>query len=252
MVHAAPEVGRNLQDHIDYTANQRLNAPGLLGFGLRALLAALASLPAYRHGRGLLTSNVSEAGGFVCSGPEVTRPDLQFHFCTAIVDDHARRIHLSTGIALHVCVLRPESRGEVRLVSPDPRRPPEIDPRFLTAPSDMTLLVKGARLAHRILASPSLARFGGKLLYGTGEEDDAGLRALIRAHADTIYHPVGTCRMGADAASVVDPALKVRGVEGLRVADASIMPKLVSGNTQAPSAMIGEKAAELIGGAWHE
>lgn len=252
VVHAAPEVGRNLQDHIDYTANQRLNAPGLLGFGPRALLAALASLPAYRHGRGLLTSNVAEAGGFVCSGPEVTRPDLQFHFCTAIVDDHARRIHLSTGIALHVCVLRPESRGEVRLVSPDPRPPPEIDPRFLTAPSDMTLLVKGARLAHRILAAPSLARFGGKLLYGTGEEDDAGLRALIRAHADTIYHPVGTCRMGADAASVVDPALKVRGVEGLRVADASIMPKLVSGNTQAPSAMIGEKAADLIRGAWHE
>lgn len=248
VVHASPEVGCNLQDHLDYTANLRLNAPGLLSFGPRGLFAALANLPAYRNGRGLLTSNVAEAGGFVCSGPEVERPDLQFHFCTAIVDDHARRMQLSTGIALHVCVLRPESRGDVRLASPDPRRPPAIDPRFLTAPEDMELLVKGVRLAHRILAAPALARFGGKLLYGTGQEDDAGLRALIRAHADTIYHPVGICRMGADAASVVDPALKVRGVDGLRVADASIMPKLVSGNTQAPCAMIGEKAADLING----
>lgn len=250
VVRAAPDVGRHLQDHLDYTANTLFDAPGLLGFGLRAMLRTAAALPAYRHGRGLLSSNVAEGGGFVRSAPDEERPDLQFHFCTAVVDDHARRLTRAMGAALHVCVLRPESRGTIRLASPDPAAAPLIDPCYLSAPGDMERLVRGVRIVHRILAAPPLARYGGRLLHGTGEEDEAGLRALIRAHADTIYHPVGTCRMGADAASVVDPALRVRGVAGLRVADASIMPTLVSGNTQAPSAMIGEKAADLIlGGA---
>jgi choline dehydrogenase-like flavoprotein len=123
---------------------------------------------------------------------------------------------------------------------------PLIDPGFLTAPQDMDLLLEGARIVHRILAAPALARHRGRPLHGTGDEEGEALRALIRAHADTIYHPVGTCRMGVDANAVVDPRLRVRDVRGLRVADASIMPTLVSGNTEAPSAMIGEMAARFV------
>lgn len=242
----APGVGGNLQDHLDYTANLVFEAPGLLGYGPRALGRALRAFPACLGGSGLLTSNVAEAGGFLRATPGATRPDIQLHFCIAIVDDHGRRIRWQSGAALHVCLLRPESRGEITLASPNPDVAPRIDPRFLSAPADLDGLVRGARIVHRILGAPALARYGGRLLHGSGDEDDEGVRALIRAHADTIYHPVGTCRMGADPGSVVDPALRVRGVTMLRVADASIMPTLVSGNTQAPSAMIGEKAADLI------
>jgi choline dehydrogenase-like flavoprotein len=134
----------------------------------------------------------------------------------------------------------------VTLASADMRDAPRIDPAFLQAQEDVDTLLRGARVIRRILAAPSLAQFGGTELHSRGVESDEALTALIRARADTIYHPVGTCRMGSDAKSVVDTALKVRGVEGLRVVDASIMPTLIGGNTNAPSMMIGEKAADLI------
>jgi len=243
----APEVGEHLQDHIDYTANLRARAEGLFGMNPATLARMVASAGAYRRrGEGMLTSNAAEAGGFIRNRPDVARPDLQLHFSIGMVDDHNRRMHLSTGMALHVCVLRPASRGRVRLAQADIAAAPLIDPNFLSAPEDMELLVEGARAARRILAAPALAAYGARPLHGTGTEDDAGLRALIRAHADTIYHPAGTCRMGADEGAVVDPQLRVRGVEGLRVADASVMPTLISGNTEAPSAMIGEMAATFV------
>ena len=247
VLHDAPDVGEHLQDHIDYTANVRIRARGLLGMNPVALARIAGSIGAFRrHGEGMLSSNAAEAGGFIKSRPQLDRPDLQLHLCIGMVDDHNRRMHLATGIALHACVLRPASRGCVRLAGATVEVAPLIDPNFLSAPEDMDLLVEAAGIVQRILDAPALSAYRGRPLYGNGKEDEAGLRALIRAHADTIYHPVGTCRMGADTRAVVDPRLRVRGVENLRVADASIMPTLVSGNTQAPSAMIGERAAAFV------
>ena len=247
VVHDLMGVGQNLQDHIDYTISARSAASGLFGVSGATAIGGIRDLyPWMRKGRGMLTTNVAEAGGFVKSDPNLSRPDLQLHFCLGVVDDHNRKIHLGRGYSLHVCALRPYSRGELRLRSADMRDAPVIDPRFLSDPRDMDTLLAGARISQRIIAAPALARLKGRPIYGTGQDDDDTLRQLIRDHADTIYHPVGTCRMGSDAASVVDPQLRVRGVAGLRIADASIMPPLVSGNTQAPTAMIGEKAADLI------
>ncbi len=250
VVHDAPDVGANLQDHCDYVANLRAKGPGLFGYTLGTLgtLVRGAGLLVdfVRHERGMLTSNVAEAGGFIKSRPDLDRPDLQLHFCIGFVDHHGRKLRFTTGMSLHVCGLRPKSRGSVRLAGPDVATAPLIDPNFLSDPDDLETLVRGVEIVQRILAQPALARYGGKYIYGTGRDDPAALRALIRERADTIYHPVGTCRMGGDEHSVVDPTLRVRGVEGLRVADASIMPLLVSGNTQAPSATIGEKATDMI------
>jgi choline dehydrogenase-like flavoprotein len=199
-----------------------------------------------RHGRGMLSSNVAEAGGFLKSWPTLTRPDLQLHFCAAIVDDHNRHMHWGHGYSLHVCVLRPHSRGAVTLAGADARTAPVIDPRFFSDARDLDLLVDGVKMARRILDAPSLALHGGAELYTHARQSDAQLRQTIAGHADTIYHPVATCRMGGDARSVVDPQLRVRGVSGLRIVDASVMPTLIGGNTNAPTVMIGERAAELI------
>ncbi|OUL86322.1 GMC family oxidoreductase, partial [Paraburkholderia hospita] len=166
--------------------------------------------------------------------------------CTALVDDHNRHMHWGHGYSLHVCVLRPHSRGSVTLASSDAREAPVIDPAFLSDPRDLDLLVEGVHLSRRILDAPSLALCGGRELYTRHGQTDAELRATIAAHADTIYHPVSTCRMGGDERSVVDTQLRVRGVTGLRVVDASVMPTLIGGNTNAPTVMIGERAADFI------
>ncbi len=247
VVQDAPDVGTNLQDHCDYVANLIAKGPGLFGLALPMLTTGPAEIASFlRRGSGLLTSNAAEAGGFVRRRPTIDRPDLQLHFCIGIVDDHNRKLHFTTGMSLHVCGLRPKSRGAVRLAGPDVATAPLIDPNFLADPEDLETLVRGAEIVQTILAQPALAPYRGRYIYGTGRDDRQALRALIRERADTIYHPVGSCRMGVDERAVVDPTLRVRGLEGLRVVDASIMPLLVSGNTQAPSAMIGEKAADMI------
>jgi choline dehydrogenase-like flavoprotein len=250
VIHDAPQVGQNLIDHIDFTLNKRVASIEPTGFSLRGIARMVPQFASFmRHGTGMLSSNVAEAGGFLKSRPTLARPDLQLHFCAALVDDHNRHMHWGHGYSLHVCVLRPFSRGTVTLASPDAREAPVIDPRFLGDARDLDLLLEGAQIARRILDAPSLAVYGGKELYTHPGQSREALRETIAEHADTIYHPVATCRMGSDPAAVVDPQLRVRGVTGLRIVDASVMPTLIGGNTNAPTVMIGERAAEFIAAA---
>jgi choline dehydrogenase-like flavoprotein len=247
VVAEAPEVGKNLQDHVDYTVLRRTKSSHPIGMTLPFILGLPAAFARFsKKGEGPLTSNIAEAGGFIRTEPHLTEPDVQLHFLPTLVDDHGRKKHFGGGYSAHACVLRPRSRGEVRLASSDPTAAPEIDPNFLSDDDDLRRLMRGARIMFRIFEAPAFAGVAGAYLYEGPDCSDEALIADIRARSDTIYHPVGTCRMGADDRAVVDPQLRVRGVMGLRVADASIMPNLISGNTNAPSIMIGEKAADLI------
>jgi choline dehydrogenase-like flavoprotein len=242
-------MGQDLQDHLDFTLIYKAKSPHLFGF----TPAGLARLPREimrwrRERRGLLTTNFAESGGFIKSDPALPRPDLQLHFVLGLVDDHARKRHFATGYSLHVCVLRPKSRGTVGLRDSDPMSPPCIDPQFLSDAGDLEVLLRGVKTGRRIMDAPPFRALDPSELYTTSARDDADLRQAIRDRADTIYHPVGTCRMGAadDPMAVVDPSLKVRGMEGLYVVDASVMPTLIGGNTNAPTIMIAEKAADLL------
>jgi choline dehydrogenase-like flavoprotein len=245
----APGVGANLHDHIDYVINRRHASRDLYGISLGGGVRLLSEIGRYRRERcGMVTTNFAEAGGFVRTRADLAEPDVQLHFVIAMVDNHNRTMHLGHGYSLHACVLNPRSRGSLRLASPDARVAPLIDPAFLSDPEDAATLVRAFGVMRRILDAPAFAAFAGRELYteGLDANDEAGVERAIRERADTIYHPVGTCRMGADAGAVVDLQLRVRGVAGLRVADASVMPEVVSGNTNAPTIMIGEKAADLI------
>ena len=243
-----PSVGANLQDHIDYVAG--FDTPNdRTGFG-RSLAGtwamALAMLQHRRNRTGAMTTPYAEAGGFDRTRPDLPAPDIQYHFVPAVLVDHGREKVKGHGFSLHVCVLRPKSRGTVTLASADPAAPPAIDPAFLSDEDDLIVLREGTRRAHRIIAGAPFRRYGPVDRTPVDLTDDAALDALIRARADTVYHPVGTCRMGGDADAVVDPTLALNGVEGLWVADASVMPQIVSGNTNAPSIMIGERAADFV------
>ena len=196
--------------------------------------------------RSPMTTPYAETGGFWRVMPDAPAPDVQWHFVPAMLEDHGRTKVKGHGFSLHACVLRPESRGTVRLGSGDAAAAPVIDPNFLDDERDMACLRAGVRLSHRIAEAPPLQAFGPRDRHPIDLNDDAALDTLIRARADTVYHPVGTCRMGSDADAVVDPTLRLNGLEGLWVADASVMPKLVSGNTNAPSIMIGERCADFV------
>ncbi|CAN5387287.1 choline dehydrogenase [soil metagenome] len=242
-----PAVGTNLQDHLDYVAAFETKGRYFLGSSLLGTLSFAGSLVQWlRKRRGTMTSPFAEAGGFLTLNRDAPAPDIQIHFVPVVLEDHGRTKLKSHGFSCHVCVLRPESHGTVRLASIDAHDAPLIDPAFLTDPRDMALLKLGVRAMYRILETPPLSNHKGKDRYPIDLDNDDALERLIRARADTIYHPVGTARMGSDDQAVCDPRLRVRGVDGLYVADASIMPKLVSGNTNAPSIMIGERCADFV------
>jgi choline dehydrogenase-like flavoprotein len=254
VLHDLPGVGQHLHDHIDVV--QVVDAPGhhdLFGLSLAGAVRAMRGIFEWRRQRtGMLTTNFGEGGAFLRSTPEEPVPDLQLHFVVGKLVDHGRKTVFGHGYSCHVCVLRPKSRGSVTLASPDPLAAPLIDPAFLSDPDDTARLVRGFKLMRHILAQPALAQCGGReVAASSAAQTDAEIEAYVRQQADTIYHPVGTCRMGpahqaAEGGSVVDAELRVHGLQGLRVVDASVMPQIVGGNTNAPTIMIAEKASELI------
>ncbi|MFP5467742.1 MAG: GMC family oxidoreductase [Gammaproteobacteria bacterium] len=249
VVRDLPGVGANLHDHPDVV--MVVNAPrvtDLFGLSLTGAWKMLKGIGEWRRARsGMLTTNFAEAGGFIRSSADESVPDLQLHFVVGKLVDHGRKTVFGHGYSCHVCVLRPRSRGSLRLASADPQVAPLIDPAFLQDPDDVRRLVQGFKLTRELLSQPALARHGGRESAASANaRSDAQIEQFIRHHADTIYHPVGTCRMGPDEGAVVDARLRVHGVSGLRVVDASIMPSVVGGNTNAPSMMIAEKAADMI------
>ncbi|MDQ2703730.1 MAG: GMC family oxidoreductase N-terminal domain-containing protein [Pseudomonadota bacterium] len=244
-----PGVGKNLQDHVDGMITVRSSSTKTLGLSLMNLPRMLAAPFQYFLGRkGMLTTNYVEAGGFAKTRYSDGEPDIQFHFVPGYRSHRGRLIEYGHGYAIHTCVLRPRSVGEIRLSKDASRRDLLIDHRFFSDEQDAKVLVEGIKVARSIFASPEFDAIRGvEMLPGKDVRTDDEILAYLRAEALTVYHPVGTCKMGTDAMAVVDPGtLKVRGVEGLRVADASVMPKLISGNTNAPTMMIGQRAAEMI------
>ncbi|MDP2021348.1 MAG: choline dehydrogenase [Hydrogenophaga sp.] len=249
VVHALPGVGENLHDHPDVV--MVVDAPkltDLFGLSLAGVARMVRGLFEWRRSRsGPLTTNFAEAGGFIKSAPDEAIPDLQLHFVVGKLVDHGRKTVLGHGYSCHVCLLRPKSRGTLRLASADPQVMPLIDPAFLKDPDDVSRLVRGFKRMRELMQQPALARHGGRESRASAlAQSDAQIEQFVRFHADTIYHPVGTCRMGPDAGAVVDARLRVHGVAGLRVVDASVMPGVVGGNTNAPVIMMAEKAVDMI------
>lgn len=237
-----PGVGKNLQDHLlcgvaHYATKQiTIDKAGTPGDILRYLV--------FRNGP--LSSNVAEAGAFVKRRAESTIPELQFLFAPAVFIDHGFYKVKGYGFSLGPALLRPRSRGTLTLRSADPFAHPIIHANYLADPDDARLMLDGMRLALEIAQARAFAPYRGAMVVGTANPSDAEMMRLVGQYAQTNYHPVGTCKMGHDEMAVVDDHLRVRGVEGLRVVDGSIMPTITSGNTNAPIIMIAEKAADLI------
>ncbi len=246
-VHELPGVGKNLQDHINFTITYKSRDTDMFGLGPVGAITLIREILRWRRdGSGMIATPFAEAGAFLKSDPALERPDLQLHFLVGIVDDHARKLHLGYGYSCHICTLRPYSRGSIFLENADPMAAPGIDPAFLSDKRDLQLLLKGTKITREILQARPFEPYRHKELYTADVNTDAEWESQIRARADTVYHPVGSCKMGVDDMAVVDPRLRVHGIEGLRVVDASVMPTLIGGNTNAPTIMIAEMAADMI------
>lgn len=244
-----PGVGAHLQDHLDATLI--FDGPELTqSFGISAkglMHAAHGIWDWHHHRRGLLTSNFAEAGAFLKTSESESRADIQLHFVVAKLLDHGRKTVWGHGYSCHVCVLRPHSRGSVRLASADPLAAPLVDPGFLSAQDDVQRTIRGVQIVRQIISQPAMRQYGAQELASSASaSSDHQIEQWVRQSADSIYHPVGTCRMGGDAQSVVDARLRVHGVSGLRVIDASVFPQLISGNTNAPTVMVAERGADFI------
>jgi choline dehydrogenase len=245
--HALPGVGRNLQDHLqvrlvfktrERTLNDEVNNP---------LKKALIGLQYALSRTGPLTLAASQVAIFTRSSPELARPDIQFHMQPLSADKPGQGAHPFSAFTSSVCQLRPYSRGSVEIRSNDPLRYPAIHANYLSDERDHPVVIGGIKVARRIAAAPSLGKhIVSEFIPGPQYRSDAELLEVARKFSQSIYHPAGTCKMGSDALAVVDERLKLRGIGRLRVVDASIMPELVSGNTNAPVIMIAEKAADMI------
>jgi choline dehydrogenase len=245
--HELAGVGKHLEDHLLATVLFEASS-GVRTLGRAGLLAWIVQ---HLIGRaGPLAAPPVDAGAFVRSHPGAPRPDVQFHFApwgVLVPTDKPTPLALGRFATLMPGLIYPRSRGELRLRSADPTAPPVIDPRYFDDPADLDHLVAGVELAREIAATAPLAELlGAERFPGAAVKTRDELRASVRASCNTIFHPVGTCRMGSDATAVVDPELRVRGLRGLRIADASVMPRIIGGNTNAPTIMIAEKAADLL------
>ncbi|MDX1803243.1 MAG: choline dehydrogenase [Alcanivorax sp.] len=250
LVHDLPGVGENLQDHPDALIVHNSLKKDTLSLGPGALLDSLKGIwNFFYHRTGQMTSNAAEAGGFIKSRPEEAIPDLQLHLTATKLDNHGLNLGFSMGYGYsgHVCVLRPKSRGSITLRDANPRSPALIDPQLLAHEDDMEGMVRGVKAVREIMAQQALNDWRGDEVFpGKQVQSDEEIREFLRQKCDNIYHPVGSCKMGNDDMAVVDSQLRVHGMEGLRVVDASIMPTLIGGNTNAPTVMIAEKASDAI------
>jgi choline dehydrogenase len=248
-VHELKGVGENLQDHLDVILSWETPTVKTAYSHSTGLARYTTGLNYMLFGQGFGRQQFLEAGAFLKSRPDLDRPDLQLHCVLAIMKDHGKQSVPKDGFSVHVCQLRPESRGRVTLASADPLADPAIFANYLATDEDRRALREGTKMMREVAAQASLRPIAGAEVFpGQGVQSDAELDAWIRQNAETIYHPVGTCRMGraGDPLAVVDGELKVQALAGLRVIDASVMPTLVGGNTNAPTMMIAEKAADMI------
>ncbi|WP_316044767.1 choline dehydrogenase [Acidiphilium sp. AL] len=247
IVHDLQGVGENLQDHLQARAVYACTRPTLNNEVNNPFLKLKIGLDYILFRRGPMTMGASQVAIFARSEPALDTPDIQFHIQPLSSDEPGKGLHRYPAFTASVCQLRPESRGRIETVSPDPSRPPVIHPNYLSTSKDRQVIVAGMRLSRRLCETAPLRDFvKAELVPGPDVRTDADFLANAQQTATTIYHPAGTCRMGIDPLAVVDPRLRVIGIDGLRVADASIMPTLVSGNTNAPAIMIGEKASAMI------
>jgi choline dehydrogenase len=238
-----PGVGANLQDHPAVAVAFECNQPISL-----AKAESFANALRYMSFKtGPLTSNVGEGGGFVKTSPSLDAPDLQYHFAPGYFIEHGFQQIKEHAFTFGPTLVHPQSRGRLALRSSNPLDSPLIQANYFADARDMQRMLEGVKLARSVAATTPLSRYAKReLLPGPAAKDDAALREHIARYAETLYHPVGTCKMGNDAAAVVDSELRVHGVEGLRVVDASVMPTIPGGNTNAPTIMLAEKAADLI------
>ncbi|REL25994.1 choline dehydrogenase [Thalassotalea euphylliae] len=250
LVHELAGVGQNLQEHVDaIVLNEYQDTDGIAFRPTAMAKLAPSALQYFTKREGVLTSAAAEAGGFIKTDETLERPDIQLHFMPFAMDDHGRNLKMLCryGVAMHVCLLRPNSRGQVTLFGNAPHLHPKIEINMLADPDDQAIMVAGVRKVREIFAQHPLAGLLGSEIYpGASATSDEDILSFLRERANTIYHPVGTCKMGQDEMAVVDSSLKVHGLASLRVIDASIMPTLISGNTNAPTIMIAAKVADTI------
>jgi choline dehydrogenase len=246
--HDLPGVGKNLQDHLDILVQHHCTRPEMtLDHQIKFHRSIPTLLQYLFFGTGPGTQNPLEAGAFLKTREDIEIPDIQLHFLPVFIIDHGREKGPGSGMSIHVCQLRPESVGEITLRSSSPFDDPLIKANYLSVESDLDVLVEGVKVARKIFQTEVLAPYLGDEFEASRDcQTDEEIAAFIRAHAETIYHPVGTCKMGSDPMAVVDDQLRVHGMKGLRVVDASIMPTLVGGNTNAPVIMVAEKASDMI------